>query len=136
MTRSHKHNDRDHAALADGTAEHEDHLPRYFAKSGHADADPNKTKKNGGGKGNWGREGVEIEDYNYNLTNPRRRSNSSSHTGLKDFKTKFETVEPEPVFEEEIHGAPIGEELEKESTVSSANSAQSVDEEDASSKKL
>ena len=53
VTRSHKHNDRDHAALADGTAEHEDHLPRYFAKSGHADADPNKTKKNGGGKGNW-----------------------------------------------------------------------------------
>jgi len=106
MTRSHKHNDRDHSALADGTAEHEDHLPRYFAKSGHSDADPTKTKKNGGGKGNWGREGDEIEDYSYNLTNPRRRSNSSSHTALKDFKTKFETVEPEPVFEEEIHGAP------------------------------
>lgn len=53
VTRSHKANDRDHAGLADGTAEPEQHLPRYFAKSGHADADPNKTKKGGSGKGNW-----------------------------------------------------------------------------------
>lgn len=53
VTRSHKQNDRDHVALADGTAIAEDHLPRYFAKSGHADADPKKVKKEGGGKGNW-----------------------------------------------------------------------------------
>lgn len=53
VTRSHKFNDRDHSALADGTASEEQHLPRFFAKSGHSDADPNKTKKNGGGKGNW-----------------------------------------------------------------------------------
>lgn len=53
MTRSHKLNDRDHAGLADGSAAPEEHLPRYFAKSGHVDADPKKTKKNGGGKGNW-----------------------------------------------------------------------------------
>ncbi|OCK80895.1 hypothetical protein K432DRAFT_249060, partial [Lepidopterella palustris CBS 459.81] len=121
VTRSHKHNDRDHAGLADGTADENEHLPRYFAKTGHSDTDPNKTKKNGGGKGNWGREGDEIEDYTCNLTNPRRRSNSSAHTDLKDFKTKFETVEPEPVFEEELHGAQpvIGEDLDKASTASS-----------------
>jgi hypothetical protein len=53
VTRSHKFNDRDHAGLADGTASPQEHLPRYFAKSGFADADPKKTKKNGGGKGNW-----------------------------------------------------------------------------------
>lgn len=53
VTRSHKQNDRDHAGLADGTAAPEEHLPRYFAKSGFVDADPKKTKKNGGGKGNW-----------------------------------------------------------------------------------
>jgi hypothetical protein len=53
VTRSHKQNDRDHAGLADGTAAPEEHLPRYFAKSGFIDADPKKTKKNGGGKGNW-----------------------------------------------------------------------------------
>lgn len=53
MTRSHKLNDRDHVALADGSAPAEEHLPRYFAKSGHVDADPKKIKKEGGGKGNW-----------------------------------------------------------------------------------
>lgn len=129
MTRTHKGNDRDHAGLADGTAQAEEHLPRYFAKSGHPDQDPTKTKKNGGGKGNWGREGDEINDYDYNLNNPRRRSNSSTHQ-IKDFKTKFETIEPEPVFEEELHGA-IGAELDKEST---SSSTKSVEEEDASKK--
>lgn len=53
VTRSHKANDRNHAALADGTAGPEDHVPKYFAKHGFSDADPKKTKKNGGGKGNW-----------------------------------------------------------------------------------
>ena len=53
VTRSHKANDRDHAGLANGTASPEEHLPRYFAKSGYADADPKKVKKEGGGKGNW-----------------------------------------------------------------------------------
>lgn len=53
VTRTNKGNDRNHAGLADGTAVPEDHLPRYFAKSGHADADPTALKKSGGGKGNW-----------------------------------------------------------------------------------
>ena len=53
MTRSSKANDRNHAALADGTAVPEDRLPRYFAKSGFADADPTSFKKQGGGRGNW-----------------------------------------------------------------------------------
>lgn len=53
MTRSHKANDRDHAGLANGTAAPEEHLPRYFAKSGFTDVDPKKVKKEGGGKGNW-----------------------------------------------------------------------------------
>ena len=48
-----KFNDRDHAAIADGTSVANDHLPRYFAKSGHVDANPNKIKKNGAGKGGW-----------------------------------------------------------------------------------
>jgi hypothetical protein len=124
MTRSHKFTDRDHAGIAEGTAERESRLPRYFAKAGHADSDPTKTKKDGSGKGNWGREGDELEDMSYNFNNARRRSNSST-LNMKDFKTKFETVEAEPVFEEELHG-PMGEELEKQSTTSSDKS---VDEE-------
>ena len=51
--KTNKFNDRDHAAIADGTSVQADHLPRYFAKSGHVDANPNKIKKNGAGKGGW-----------------------------------------------------------------------------------
>ena len=53
MTRTHKNNDRDHVGLANGTAAPEEHLPRYFAKSGYAGENPASTKKQGGGKGNW-----------------------------------------------------------------------------------
>jgi hypothetical protein len=53
VTRSHKANDRDHKGLADGTAAPQEYLPKYFAKSGYADVDPKKIKKDGGGKGNW-----------------------------------------------------------------------------------
>lgn len=53
MTRSHKANDRDHKGLADGSAPPSEHLPRFFAKHGHADTDPKKIKKDGSGRGNW-----------------------------------------------------------------------------------
>ena len=83
--------------------------------------DPTKVKKEGAGSFNWwvksvhplntycmlqfvrGRDGEEVQDYGYNLTNPRRRSNSSNLV-LGDFKTKFEDVDQDPVFEEELHG--------------------------------
>ena len=79
---------------------------------------------------NRGREGDEILDGSYNLNNARRRSNSfADHpTG---FKTKFETVETEPVFEEDIHGPlveehegeeALGQELDKASTSGSVES--------------
>ncbi|KAJ5474813.1 hypothetical protein N7475_004379 [Penicillium sp. IBT 31633x] len=80
-----------------------ENLPRYFAKSGPTDADPRKTKKDGGGKGNWGRSGEEVQDTDYSFANARRRSNSSTQ-GLADFHTKFEAIDPEPVFEEEDYG--------------------------------
>ncbi|KAF1811087.1 hypothetical protein P152DRAFT_475134 [Eremomyces bilateralis CBS 781.70] len=135
LTRSHKFGERDHTGVQH--AEHHEGVPRFFAKAGHAGEDPNKTKKNGGGKGNWGHPGDEASDSNYNMTNPRRRSNSSTHSHhLDHFKTKFETVEPEPVFEEEIHGplAEDGADLQKADTESSGDSATlngSVEEEDA-----
>lgn len=53
MTRSHKFGEKDHAGLADGTVSPQDQVPKFFGKSGFADADPKKTKKNGGGRGNW-----------------------------------------------------------------------------------
>ncbi|KAK6376134.1 hypothetical protein LTS17_007385 [Exophiala oligosperma] len=123
MTRTNKGNDRNHSALADGTAVAEDRLPRYFAKHGHVDADPKAVKKQGGGKGNWGREGDEVHDYGYNFANARRRSNSSTQA-LGDFKTKFETIETDPVFEEELHG-PTDDDIEKASNLSKEESVDS-----------
>lgn len=51
MTRTHKANDREHTGVTEGNSEPA--LPRYFAKHGHADAEPNKVKKDGHGKANW-----------------------------------------------------------------------------------
>jgi len=140
MTRSHKFNDRDHSGEGDNDAPL---LPKYFGKNGFVDTDPKKTKKDGGGKGNWGHPGDEIEDYDVNLTKARRRSNSSTLSrGAKDFKTKFEVVEPEPVFED----MPLEDveddakldfsnndhvKLEQQMTESSTSSGQSIDEEPA-----
>ncbi|KAL4789024.1 hypothetical protein BDV19DRAFT_40458 [Aspergillus venezuelensis] len=54
---------------------------------------------------NRGRSGDEVQDYEYSFMNSRRHSNSSMQE-TSGFKTKFETVEPEPVFEEDMHGPP------------------------------
>lgn len=53
MTRSHKFGEKDHAGIAEGTAQPQQMLPKFFGKHGFADMDPKKTKKNGWGKGNW-----------------------------------------------------------------------------------
>lgn len=124
MTRSHKFNDKDHSLEATSpTGGHPNtQVPKFFGKHGFADADPKKTKKNGGGKGNWGPAGDEIyDDEEFTFVNARRRSNSSSISShLENFKTKFEVNEPEPVFEENIHGAAVREEEEEHSPLSSS----------------
>ncbi|PSR97633.1 hypothetical protein BD289DRAFT_491459 [Coniella lustricola] len=122
-----QYNDKDHAGLADGTAAPEEHLPRFFAKSGFAGEDPKKIKKSGGGKGNWGNPGDEILDDQFNFSNARRRSNSTGYANnLSDFKTKFDLNEVEPVFEESLHGA--GED-ELTKVDSASTSGGSVDDE-------
>jgi hypothetical protein len=131
MTRSHKFNDRDHAGLADGTAAPTEHLPRYFAKHGHEGVDPKKTKKNGGGKGNWGNAGEEVvDDPSVNFANVRRRSNSSGYSNnLRDFKTKFDVNEPEPVFEESMGAEEESlEDLAKTETSETGSSSSYEDE--------
>ncbi len=79
-----------------------------------------------------GVDGEEVQDEGFNLANARRRSNSSSYTaGLKDFKTKFEQVEQEPVFEEEIHGpADDFEDLPETRRVNTESSDGSIDEDE------
>lgn len=85
-----------------------------------------------------GTPGDESQDTGYNFTNARRRSNSSNHgRAINDFKTKFEAVETDPVFEEEIHGA-LKEEMdelthEKSESADSASMA-SVDDEELAKK--
>lgn len=81
-----------------------------------------------------------MEDVpEYAMTNPRRRSNSSSQAkSAKNFKTKFEEIEPEPVFEAAEMGPQPGVEetvtveaiLEHQSTTSSDHSHESVEEEE------
>ncbi|KJZ78239.1 hypothetical protein HIM_02277 [Hirsutella minnesotensis 3608] len=125
LTRSHKANDRDHKGIAEGTAAPIEYLPRFFAKSGHLDADPKKIKKDGGGKGNWGNVGDEVVDEDFRFTNARRRSNSSNMSHIGDFKTKFEVNDTEPVFEESMHGPEgdeTGDELSKTDTSESGSS--------------
>ncbi|KAK8045095.1 hypothetical protein PG993_005119 [Apiospora rasikravindrae] len=131
VTRSHKYNEKDHAGLAEGTVLPQDNLPKFFAKNGFDGVDPKKTKKNGGGRGNWGGLGTEVVDEEFAFTNARRRSNSSGYSNhLHDFKTKFEVNEPEPVFEESIHGPEHEEDDTLTKTESSSSAGSSVDEKD------
>ena len=67
-----------------------------------------------------GHSGAEALDGGFNFANPRRRSNSNG--ALKDFKTKFDVNEQDPVFEEVV---PEDEEqLNKTETSSSISSTQ------------
>ncbi|KAI0015157.1 hypothetical protein F4780DRAFT_765303 [Xylariomycetidae sp. FL0641] len=123
MTRSHKFNEKDHAGLAEGTVLPHENQPKFFAKHGYEGVDPKKTKKNGGGKGNWGGVGSEVVDEDFNFAHPRRGSNASSLTNdLKHFKTKFEVNEVDPVFEEKIHGPEEDDSLAKTDSASTASS--------------
>lgn len=76
-------------------------LPKYFGKHGIPDQAPNKVKKDGHGAGNWGKLGDEVDDLElngeFNFSQPRRRSNSSSGVN-KSAKLAYKFEE---VFEEE-----------------------------------
>ena len=97
-------------------------------------ASPERIQPSGLTDCHRGRDGEESQDYGYNFTNSRRRSNSSTQV-LGDFKTKFEAMDADPVFEEELHG-PTEDDIEKASTLSKEESTDtstlggSVDDED------
>lgn len=76
-----------------------------------------------------GNPGEEVIDEGFNLAKARRRSNSSSFTtDPVSLKSKFEVNEPEPVFEENLHGPTGEDDLAKTETSSSGSS---MDEEKA-----
>jgi hypothetical protein len=65
----------------------------------------------------------ELEDYDYKMTNPRRRTNSfSAAAGHNLYKSKFEAMSAEEMADNE---------LEKMSSSSSAGTVGSVEEEEA-----
>jgi hypothetical protein len=53
VTRSHKFTDRVYGDAALEQEAHGNNLPKFFGKNTGFDTDPKKTKKDGGGKGNW-----------------------------------------------------------------------------------
>lgn len=83
----------------------EGQLPRYFAKTGHFDQDPTKVKKDGHGKGNWGKEGDELHDIadEFNFHHERRHSNSAHPSAQQEFGRMADrhTMTDEAVFEED-----------------------------------
>lgn len=67
----------------------------------------------------------DVVDHDFKFTNARRRSNSSTASHhITDFKTKFEVVDVEPVFEDSLHG-PINEEDDNLSKTDSSESGHS-----------
>jgi hypothetical protein len=85
-----------------------------------------------------GKAGAEMDDYGYTFTNSRRRSNSSTQA-LGDFKTKFEAVDQDPVFEEELHGpsrtdTDDSNTLEKEESTDTSTLAGSVEGDEGAKK--
>jgi len=126
MTRTTKANDVPHNNPDAAAIHAETQVPKFFGKQGFADTAPSKTKKDGGGKGNWGQPGDELQDEldDFHLMRARRRSNSITHKF--DFKTKFEVNDPEPVFEEHRHGPVVdrdedGEALSETTTTDSTS---------------
>ncbi|EGP83184.1 uncharacterized protein MYCGRDRAFT_111412 [Zymoseptoria tritici IPO323] len=144
MTRTHKATDRDHVGLANGTAAATEHLPRYFGKSGYVDNAPTSTKKQGGGKANWGQPIIsDLADLPINTFHPKRRTNSNNFPTLPQstrrrssvsitaalagtsssssssaphsaLKTKFEDVDPEAIEYDEYLHGPPATTTEEE----------------------
>ncbi|VVT53979.1 uncharacterized protein SAPINGB_P003846 [Magnusiomyces paraingens] len=103
--------------------------PRYFAKAGHSDQNPNSVKKNGHGRCNWGAPGDEVEDValsgEFNFSNARRRSNSMSRSQqAKEIRPpQFESTmaEEEEELEAFIEASKNTDEAQSTTLVSSPN---------------
>jgi len=112
MTRSHKANAPIHSNVEGA----ENPLPRNFGKHANHTEGPNRAKKGGAGKANWGRDGDEIEDTEeFKIHNARRRSNSKGN--LDHLVSKFDSNEEQPLFDESM--------LRRVDTASSTNSESS-----------
>lgn len=87
MTRTHKW------TVHEGASEQ-----KYFTHNGHADMDPNKVRKDGNGKFNWGKPGDELNDEE-GLDKPlfgksgRRNSNhAQNEQNMKEVSEKCDSM--------------------------------------------
>lgn len=68
---------------------------KYFTHNGHADMDPNKVRKDGNGKFNWGKPGDELNDekeYQEHFGKTARRNSNHAHNeeALQEINSKCE----------------------------------------------
>lgn len=68
---------------------------RFFTRNGHFGVSPNSIKKNGSGKGNWGKPGDELQDLvdsgeiSSVFSKERRGSNSQAKVAMLDHVQKI-----------------------------------------------
>ncbi|WEJ94100.1 ATPase stabilizing factor 15 kDa protein [Yamadazyma tenuis] len=69
--------------------------PKWFTHNGYFGTDPTKVKKNGAGKGNWGRVGDELldSDIQFNMFGKSQRRNSNHQENERFIKEKSESIE-------------------------------------------
>ncbi|GMG20028.1 unnamed protein product [Ambrosiozyma monospora] len=81
-----------------------DSEPKYFTHNGHFDEAPNHVKKGGFGKGNWGKNGDEIEDLINDGDIPpvmHRERRGSNHSLNEEKFKKVQNTKLYPADEEE-----------------------------------
>lgn len=72
--------------------------PKYFSKHGHAGVDPRSAKKNGFGKGNWGKPGDELNDMvnsgevDVSMVKRRGSNASGNEHRFTDVQTKSQSL--------------------------------------------
>lgn len=66
---------------------------KWFTMHGPINTDPNKVKKSGAGKNNWGQDGDEVaqQEFNFFGKSQRRNSNhSENEEKMKDLNEKLD----------------------------------------------
>lgn len=68
--------------------------PKWFTHNGVYGSDPTKVKKQGAGKGNWGRPGDEmLDDEAILMFNQSKRRNSNHQEHEMDIKQRTKLIE-------------------------------------------
>lgn len=68
---------------------------KWFTHNGNYGTDPSKIKKNGAGKGNWGRPGDELLDseLEFNMFGKSQRRNSNHQGNEREIRERSQIIE-------------------------------------------